>query len=296
MRVAIIGYGEIGKALYALLKRRKDLVVERWDKDETKVSGQKSLEETLREVDVVFLCVQSWIVRDALVDCKRFLKRGSIVVCLAKGIERGTRETMDQVMSDVLPKTAAVALLSGPMLADELQQGLSAGAVIAARSKKTFVRLQKIFHATTLLPEYSSDVRGVALAGVLKNTYAMFLGIVDALKLGLNMKGVFTARSLAEMRKLMTLLGGSSKTVDGVGCLGDLVATAYSAYSRNRRYGEEIVKRGVSDVRGEGIASFDSLIALVGSTRERYPILSALYAILIKKRDAQKVVAALSRS
>ena len=295
-RIAIIGYGEIGKAIDTILSQKDGLSIERWDKDVSKVSDQKSLNNAVHEADVIFLGVQSWIHRSVLSDVSPYLQSGAIVVSFAKGIETDSHKTIDQVIEESLPSDQPFALCLGPMLADELKAGMQGVAVIATRNTHTYDELAELFSGTMLLVEHSLDVRGIALAGILKNVYAMLLGVVDALGMGLNMKGYFTAKALTEMRQLLPLLGGRAETVDGIGCLADFVATSYSAYSRNRRFGEEIVRHGKSEVRGEGIASFESLLALIGKKREEYPLLSALRTIIIENADAKSAIAACTRS
>ena len=76
--------------------------------------------------------------------------------------------------------------------------------------------------------------------GALKNIYAIAAGISDGLGLGDNAKAALVTRSLAEMVRLGTKLGGQRDTFYGLSGLGDLIVTCFSKHSRNRGVGERL--------------------------------------------------------
>lgn len=302
MKITIIGYGEIGQAAYKLLKANKELVVEVWDKKGGQ--GQKSLAETVSLSEVVFICVPSWCVREVLADIKKYLAKNALVVCLAKGIEPADAETMageekkertmDAVLQDELSPNQPFCILSGPMLAEELSAGKKGFAVAVSKNKKDFLRLAEIFSGSNLILEYSNDLRGVALCGVLKNIYALGFGIADGLELGSNAKGKLSVLAIREMKKIVKLLGGKDKTVFGVAGIGDFVATAFSRYSRNREAGEELAKTGVCCLESEGYKSIVSIIKLIGNADD-LPFLNALKLIILDGRAPAQVFNSLLR-
>ena len=81
-KITIIGAGEIGMALRDIfLEVGRN--VEMWDKDETKVEGQKAIEELIPQSDVVFLCIPSRAIRPCLGELGQYLKSGVFILSLA---------------------------------------------------------------------------------------------------------------------------------------------------------------------------------------------------------------------
>lgn len=286
--VAIIGYGELGKALGKLLEQGGS-IVHFWDKEETKVPEQRTLTDTMSAANTVFLCVPSWAVREALSELMPHLHKDSLVVGLSKGIEEGTLKTMDQLLTEVLPTGQPWVLMSGPMIAEELVAGKPGAAVVASSDKANFDRLSPLFSGTSLMLEFSADVHGVALAGVLKNIYAIGAGIIDALDFGWNAKGWYLGRSASEMEDIVEKLGGVRETALGTAGLADLVATGCSPQSRNHQTGAELVRTGKCCLKGEGSTAFPSVRALLGDAARAHPIFSALTSILADNQPASEV-------
>ncbi|MCL5017597.1 MAG: hypothetical protein M1155_03015 [Patescibacteria group bacterium] len=286
-KIAIIGYGQLGRAIHGLLKNRVDLIIETWDKNGS--ADQKELSSAISGAEVVFICVPSWHVREAISAIKKYLDKLAIVVCLAKGIEENSLKTMDAVMSDELPKGQSLAILGGPMLAEELSAGKNGFAAVAIKSRKDFRKIFGIFKETRLIITYSSDLKGVAFSGVLKNIYALGLGIVDGLDLGKNTKGSLVAMAIGEMRKINKILGGKDITVLGNAGLGDLVSTGFSQYSRNRETGEGLGKTGICCLESEGYRSLASIVGLLGKNKDKFPFLIALASIVLDNKKPADV-------
>ena len=86
----------------------------------------------------------------------------------------------------------------------------------------------------------SRDVLGTELCGALKNVLAIAAGLVDGLGLGYNARAALITRGLAEMSRLVEVLGGQPSTVMGLAGMGDLLLTATGPQSRNRTFGEKV--------------------------------------------------------
>jgi len=286
-RVAIIGAGEIGRAIGGILKS-KNIQLEIWDKTPGRIPGQKPLVDIIPWADFIFLCVPSWAIKEIASDIRNILKRGVVVVSLAKGIEAETQKTVDEILEEILPKTH-FALLSGPMIAEELSVGKEGVGVVGAKDEKTFDKVKKLFKNTNLGVEYANDVRGVALAGALKNIYAIGLGIIDVLGLGENFKGWFIEEAVKEMSEIIGILGGKKETAYTAAGLGDLITTGYSLNSRNRQAGEDLIKTGKCCLKSEGMTSFPSLDALLGNKLEKFKLLSALQAVIMQNKKAKMI-------
>ncbi len=289
--VVIIGAGEIGSAIAHLLQKNPDAQAVLWDKDSKKVPDQKALEAIIPQADFVFLCVPSWVVRAAIGEIMAHLSKHTIVISLSKGIERDTQETIDAVLEKSLPVGQPSALLAGPMLAEELMQDMPGFAVVASVNEKTYQATESLFLNTNLYVEYASDMRSVALASVLKNIYAIALGIADGLGWGSNQKGWLTAAGLHEMGQIVTLLHGNAELLKSVAGIGDFLATGYSCYSRNFQVGNELIQKGTCGLESEGLVSMPALGTMLKGETENLPLFEALTNIILHKKDAKDAFA-----
>lgn len=290
-KIVIIGAGEIGRAIEKVLSV-KDLDVQIWDKDESKVAGQKPLAKIIPEADIVFLCVPSWAMRQAATETKPFLNKNTVIISLAKGLEESSKKTAYEILEEVLTKDMQIAILSGPMLAEELIQGKFAMGVVASKNIETFKKIEELFEGenpTSLHVEYSSDIRGVAFCGVLKNIYAVALGIADGLGLGSDVKGWLVSESIKEMQEIIRILGGKPETALGPAGVGDLITTGFSNYSSNHQIGGELVKTGKYSKKSEGFVSLPSIIDLLDKSIKKFKLLNALNVSILQGKDIKKV-------
>ena len=284
-KVCIIGAGKIGQTIGEIFKKQ-GYEIEFWDKDISKIPDQKPLAETLCSVDFLFLCVPSWAMRKVMSDVVSYLNKKAIVISLAKGIEQSTNKTIDEVLKEFLPRNR-LAILGGPMLAKELKDGLGGVGVVGINDKKIGKKILQIFDETNIRIECLSDMHGVALTGVLKNIYAIGLGIADGLSYSGNNKGWLVTLALKEMAEIIQLLGGKKETAYSTAGLGDLIATGYSPYSRNREVGVELVKTGTCCLESEGSRSLSGIATRLGVKKTRFPLFVALENILIKNQDVK---------
>jgi glycerol-3-phosphate dehydrogenase (NAD(P)+) len=233
--------------------------------------------------------MQSFAVRNVVGEITPFLKSDALIVSVAKGIERETLKTMDQVLSECVPSTHAWGIIIGPMLAEEILQGQGAAGVYVGSDIKTITQLQSIISPHDLSLECSNDTRGVALAGVLKNIYALALGVADGVGWGANRKGWLATQAIREMREMLLIEGADPNTADGPAGLGDLIATGSSPYSRNRTTGETLVKTGEINPLSEGFISLTSVHTMLADRAQEFKIFSALYSIVVEHQDATTV-------
>ena len=177
------------------------------------------------------------------------IKPGALLPSLSKGLERGTKLRMTEVVEDVLGKPhGEVAVLSGPNLALEVAAGQPSGAVIACSDERAALALQQLCAAPNFRVYTNDDVVGVELAGVVKNVIALACGIASGVGYGQNTLAVLITRGLAEITRLGVAMGAKAATFSGLAGVGDLVATCTSPLSRNRAFG---VRLGL----GEGAAA-----------------------------------------
>ena len=164
--------------------------------------------------------------------------RPELVIHVSKGIIQGSHLRVTQVLEPLL--SVPVGVLSGPTFADEVSRDLPTTILLALPGTVTDERareLQALLATPNLRVYLSRDVLGVELCGAFKNILAIAAGLVEALGLGNNARAALITRGLAEMSRLVDVLGGRPETVMGLAGMGDLLLTATGAQSRNRRFG-----------------------------------------------------------
>lgn len=282
-KIVIIGAGEIGLSLGRVL-RQKNYIIKFWDKDpkalEVLGGTELSLPEIIPEAEFVFLCVPSWALREALIYITPYLNKKTIVISVSKGIESNSLKTADQIFSTQLAKKQGWALLSGMMIAEEIREGMFGGGLMSAKSQTVAREAALLFAETNLRIETSLDTHGTALCGVLKNIYSLALGISYGLELGENARGMIIVKSIAEIKKIVSLLGGKQETVLGPAGLGDFVATGFSRFSKNHQAGSDLAKGKVTNLESEGMVSLSSIVILLGVKYKKFPILRSLHEIV----------------
>lgn len=216
------------------------------------------------------------------------VKPGVPLVCCTKGLEHHTGRLMTQVLGSFFPDNP-IAALSGPNHAEEVARGTPAAAVVAAGDHGLADQLREFFCTGNFRAYSSDDVAGVELGGALKNIYAIAAGISDGLGLGDNAKSALVTRSLAELIRLGTKLGGKPETFYGLSGLGDLIVTCFSLHSRNRGLGQRLGKgESLDDIQksmvmvAEGVPTARSAHEQAHKLGIDTPLLDTVHAVLFE--------------
>jgi glycerol-3-phosphate dehydrogenase len=289
--VVIIGQGEIGHAIKYLLKKTKHKVsIECWDVDMHACPIRKPLGEIIPKADLLFLCIPSWTIGGAAKDLKRHLKKRTVVVSVSKGLDRATGNTVDVVIKKAFSPAQPAVLLSGPMLAEEIMEGKPAAAVAASVSKKARRTVAELFKGTQLHIQETSDVRGVAVCGILKNIYSIGFGMAQAYSPGDNYRGLFVQETLDEMERIVAKLGGKRETVCTLAGVGDLIATGFSKHSKNHEYGKCLALRGRVPFDSEGSISIQPMARKIGLIKKDLKLFSKILSIIRGKSSPKTIL------
>lgn len=251
---------------------------------------------SLDRVDAVLLACPAQALRET---CRRF-SAAPVIVSLVKGLEVGSHRRPSEVIAEVAP-SARVAALSGPTNALGVARGEPSAMVLAAGAiEPAMERLQQVLSGPTLRVYTSDDLPGVEFGGCLKNIYAIAAGCCDGLRLGDNTKAALLTRALAEMVRVGAALGARPETFYGLGGFGDLIATCYGGWSRNREFGQRIGEGvPVADLLAgrrtvvEGHRTADSFAGLCTERGIDAPILREVRAILFEGKRPDAALAAL---
>jgi glycerol-3-phosphate dehydrogenase (NAD(P)+) len=223
----------------------------------------------------------------ATVDILPFLTPLAPVVTFAKGIESETQKTMSELLAELLPPGQPFVVVGGPLLAHDMMSGKKAIGVFASSNRDALWALSGLFASSDFAVELADDPFGVSLAGVLKNIYAVGIGIADGLGLGDNEKGWLTSLAIREMVAIASALGVDPKIILGTAGVGDFVATASSPDSQNRQIGVEIGIAGICSKRGEGLSSVPPLLKRLGSSATSFPLLNLISTVGIDCQPAR---------
>jgi glycerol-3-phosphate dehydrogenase (NAD(P)+) len=213
-----------------------------------------------------------------------------LIVSLAKGLEVGSHLRPTEVIASVQPDVP-VSAITGPTNAAEVARGLPAAMVLAAvRGHETLLaEVQAAISGQTLRVYTSDDLAGVEYGGCLKNIYAIAAGCADGLGIGDNASAALLTRALAEMVRVGVALGARAETFYGLSGFGDLVATCYGDWSRNREFGHRIGEgRSAAELIAhrktvvEGYRTTESFHGLCVERKIDAPILREMHAILFE--------------
>jgi glycerol-3-phosphate dehydrogenase (NAD(P)+) len=158
------------------------------------------------------------------------------VTWVCKGLAADSGELAHAVVARIAPDWQA-GCLSGPSFAQEVGAGLPVALTAAATSDALGLLMVEGFHHDAMRVYRSADLRGVEIAGALKNVMAVAIGISDGLGLGYNARAALMTRGLAEMVRFGLAHGAQPETFLGLAGVGDLVLTCTGDLSRNRTVG-----------------------------------------------------------
>jgi len=218
------------------------------------------------------------------------------IVIATKGLEPETQKRMSEVVGEVIPGAAGAApvVLAGPSHAEEVARGIPTAVVAASRDRARAAEVQQTFSTESFRVYTNDDVVGVEIAVALKNVVAVAAGLSDGLGFGDSTKGALLTRGLVEIARLGAALGARPETFWGLAGLGDLVATATSRHSRNRRLGEAIGRGATlqealasSPMVAEGVNTARAAVSLARLHNVELPIAEQVSAILFEGKSAR---------
>ena len=210
---------------------------------------------------------------------------GMPVVACAKGIERGSRKFMTEVIAESVP-AARPAILSGPSFATDVARGLPTAVTLAASDETVAAALAQALGSAAFRPYHTTDVRGVEIGGAAKNVLAIAAGIVAGRGLGASAAAALVTRGFAELFRFGRAFGARPETLTGLSGLGDLILTCSSSQSRNFSFGVAIGKgqppaeAGAGSKLVEGALTAVVLSEMAAEKGIEMPIAAAVTAIL----------------
>ncbi|MCF8364475.1 MAG: hypothetical protein K9H16_01745 [Bacteroidales bacterium] len=219
----------------------------------------------------------------------------SILINLAKGFG-DDRCTIIECLTKIVPNR--VCTMKGPSFAREIINRQPTGLTVGCEDKELFHSIRGLFSNTPVYLDYSPDIRGVELLSILKNIYAIAIGVVDAQFESPNLKNLIFTKAFKEMRSLLLLFGGTKKTLFNYCGIGDFALTSLNDLSRNRTLGLLIGKGFFTDNISEKVVLegriavnvFYDEIHQMNAEITKYPILYELHKVFNTEYDISEFV------
>lgn len=318
MNIGIIGAGSWGTAI-AILLAGNNHNVKLWSavKDEidilknhrehihrlpgVKLPDNIVIEEDLQvavsDCEIIVLAVASPYVRVTAKNMSPYIKKGQIIVNVAKGIEDNSLLMLSEVIKQEIPQ-GNICVLSGPSHAEEVSKNIPTTVVVGAEDKETAEYIQDAFCTSSFRVYTSPDIIGIELGGAIKNVIALAAGIVDGLSLGDNTKAALITRGIAEISRLGKAMGAHLETFAGLSGIGDLIVTCTSNHSRNHNAGyligtgksmEETLKEIAQVV--EGVNTAKAALALAKKYNVSMPLVEEVNLCLFEGKKAKDALA-----
>jgi glycerol-3-phosphate dehydrogenase (NAD(P)+) len=253
--ICIIGAGAIGTALGNAMAVRADLTVRLLSIEEEVVNSisreninQKYFpnlrlnprlmattnEMVLEDADIIFLAIPSVSTEEYVLQRRNKISDKAILVNLAKGFGADNKTIAESLnkQSDL-----CVCSLKGPTFAREIINNIPTAFTLGAPDESLFPIFTSIFKNTNIYLDYSTDLRGVEILSIIKNIYAIIIGIVDANFNSPNLRFLVLTKAFNEMRRILIFAGGREETMFNYCGIGDFGLTALNDLSRNRTLG-----------------------------------------------------------
>ncbi|MCD8210208.1 MAG: NAD(P)H-dependent glycerol-3-phosphate dehydrogenase [Prevotella sp.] len=196
-----------------------------------------------------------------------------------------------------------IACLGGPSHAEEVAMERLSYLTIGCRDKDKAESFAQLLESEYIKTKTSTDVTGIEFCSVLKNVYAIAVGICSGLKYGDNFQAVLMANAVSEMSRFLKEVSPLERDMMDSVYLGDLLVTGYSKFSRNRTFGT-MIGRGYSiksaqiemEMIAEGFFGTKCIKEINRHSHVNMPILDAMYNILYERTSPQVEIKLLTDS
>ena len=208
------------------------------DIERSLITPSDDINALVRDADVVFLAMPSAFFKKFMEPLTESLA-DKIVVSAVKGLLPGDYLTIvEHVNRYYNVPMQNMCVVTGPSHAEEVGQCRLSYLTVASESTQTAEVVESLLANDYFRCSTSHDVLGVEGAAIMKNVYALAVGIAVGLRYGDNFQAVLIAGCAAEMNRFLNeAVPIESRDINAAAYMGDLLVTCYSPLSRNRRLG-----------------------------------------------------------
>ena len=314
--VAVIGYGSWATALvYVLVKNR----IEVWwhvknddirksllnegrntkylsdvELDTLLINVSDDINDVISNSDLVLIAAPSAFLKSLLDDIRIDISN-KFFLSATKGFVEQEYTVTEYIKLRYDISYDQLGVISGPSHAEEVSRNKLSYLTVACKNKKNAILIREMFRNENLKIEYSQDIYGIEYAAILKNIYALALGLASGLGYGDNFRAVLASACARELTLFINESFPFDRDTMRSAYLGDLLVTAYSNYSRNRRLGQLIghgctVKSALNEMTmiAEGYYAAAGINILNKNYGIKMPIAEMVYDILYNRANPRK--------
>ncbi|MGQ3014805.1 MAG: NAD(P)H-dependent glycerol-3-phosphate dehydrogenase [Flavobacteriales bacterium] len=262
--------------------------------DTEKVHAIHSFHAHAELADVLVVAVPAAFAEQSLPLVQKERLKDKIVISAAKGMLPNNDRTLTEYLEFEwgLPSDK-LFFIGGPCHAEEAAEEKRSYLTLAGNDPSTGERLAALFRNTYISCHYHAELRVVEYAAVLKNIYALGMGIAQGLGYGDNFQAVMAANAWREAERFLNrTFPYSPINLNDSACLGDLLVTCYSIHSRNRRFGNLVAAGNppahiIHDMQmvAEGYYAVKSFCERHGNALNEMPVVNCVYAVLYEGAD-----------
>ena len=190
-----------------------------------------------------------------------------------------------------------IGVITGPCHAEEVALERLSYLTVACEDLTKAEEMASALRCSFIRTKISEDIIGVEYGAMLKNIYAIAAGIAHGLGYGDNFQSVLMSNAIREMERYVDAIHPITRDVNQSAYLGDLLVTGYSAFSRNRMFGNMIgkgysVKSAFMEMSmvAEGYYAVENAYKI--NQRQALPaytpILDAVYQVLYQHKNTRE--------
>lgn len=270
--------------------------------DTSKINFSCDINHVIEQSDVLILAIPSPYVKLSLDDITIDIS-GKKVISAVKGmIADGNIRVTEYLNKHFNIPNDHIGIVAGPCHAEEIAlerlSYLTIGCTDIKQSQEWCEMMStKYVHTTP-----SNDVIGLEFSSVMKNIYAIAMGMCKSLHYGDNFLAVLLTNAMHEIMRFADATSDIQRDIIHSGYLGDVLVTAYSNFSRNRQFGQMIgmgysVKAAQTEMEmvAEGYYGTKAIHLLNKQLGVDIPIAEAMYQILYKRKSPKMTIKELTQ-
>ena len=256
MNILVLGAGTFGTAIAneLAINKKNNVILFSRSQDKVREINQNSTNQNffpnkrltkeltatsdindIKYIDIIFIALPSSKIIDTLFSIKHNFKKDVLIINLSKGLYKDGITIVESIKKKIDIKN--VITLKGPSFAVEIMEHAETLLTLGYSTSNQYRTVIKIIKNTSLNIDSTKDILGVEILSVLKNIYALFIGVIDAKYDSPNTRFMFLTKAFSETRIILKFLGGKEETLF-LGCgFGDLCLTSLNDLSRNRTLG-----------------------------------------------------------
>jgi glycerol-3-phosphate dehydrogenase (NAD(P)+) len=201
----------------------------------TKFLSATSDKNEIKKADVVFIALPSNVIIENLLILQSYFKDDALFVNLSKGLFAEGVTIVESIKTSI--GIDNLVTLKGPSFAVEVMEHADTILTLGYSTNHQYEIINTLIKSTSLHIDCTTDIRGVEVLSVLKNIYALVLGVVDAKYNSPNTRFMILTKAFSEARILLKSVGGSEDTLFLACGFGDFCLTSLNDLSRNRTLG-----------------------------------------------------------